>query len=165
MPRVSLQELVDQMSWNDDETTCLVWLETGQVVGVFERDMASLRDGGDGEGFDRDDPLGQALVRWDETGEGFATPPQGRELDAPGMVRAFAASLPPALGERLLAAFHGRGAFRRFKDAAHAAGMLDAWHAWQDRSIAAIARRWLEGEGIAFEDDLRKTSRRTEADA
>ncbi|WP_158602998.1 UPF0158 family protein [Jiangella rhizosphaerae] len=49
---------------------------------------------------------------------------------------------------RLDEAIHGRGAFRRFKDAVHQAGVAEQWYGFSAERRAGRARAWLAGEGI-----------------
>ena len=52
--------------------------------------------------------------------------------------------------EKLLRAIEGRGAFRRFKDLAHASGRIEAWYAFRDGAIEELAAEWLEANGIGY---------------
>jgi hypothetical protein len=55
-----------------------------------------------------------------------------------------------AASEALLAALHGRGAFRRFKDAIHRLDVTEAWHRFREAALEEIAIEFLDAEGIAY---------------
>ena len=48
--------------------------------------------------------------------------------------------------EMLSVVLHGKGAFRRFKDALHLLDehWLQAWHQWGDRRVEAALEEWLK---------------------
>lgn len=50
--------------------------------------------------------------------------------------------------QRLERALEGRGAFRRFKDAAHEAGYLNRWYVFSAERGRGRARAWLANQGI-----------------
>lgn len=54
------------------------------------------------------------------------------------------------LRDELLSLLHGRGAFRRFKDAIDRYGMTDRWYQCRAEAIEEIAREWLETNGVPF---------------
>ena len=55
----------------------------------------------------------------------------------------------PGVSDELDAALHGRGAFRRFKDAAHRLGIADEWYRFRDAALEEIAIEFLEAHRIA----------------
>ena len=60
----------------------------------------------------------------------------------------------PDLSDELLAAIHGRGAFRVFKDAVYRRGVQQEWYRFRDEAVADIAAAWLDERGIAYTRDL-----------
>lgn len=71
------------------------------------------------------------------------------------MERFAAASHDSEVRELLEIALAGKGAFRRFKDAVHRwPDVASSWHEFHDESVLAVAKDWLESEGIeAVVDD------------
>lgn len=47
---------------------------------------------------------------------------------------------------------HGRGAFRRFKDAAHRLGVIDAWYAYRDNVARKLMLDWARVHGIPVDE-------------
>ena len=77
------------------------------------------------------------------------------EFDEFAAMERFAASMPTAtVRNRLLDALRGRKPFRRFKDAAHAAGVREQWFAWRYAAVAEALRTALASCQIPFVDDL-----------
>ena len=59
------------------------------------------------------------------------------------------------LREELLQGISGTGAFRRFREICHQRDLTAAWFRFRDHAMAALARSWLEENGIAYLDDLK----------
>jgi len=54
------------------------------------------------------------------------------------------------LQDKLLAYLRGRGAFRRFKDGIHEAGIEQLWYDYRDQALMDLAAAFLEEEGIPY---------------
>lgn len=86
----------------------------------------------------------------------YARLPGEREVNSWEIMREFCEQVEPAKRrDRLLAAIHGRGAFRYFKDLATEFGIIDEWYAFRDEALREIARDWCEENGIAYTDQRR----------
>jgi len=73
------------------------------------------------------------------------------EIHEWSIMERFARSLTDtAASDELEAAVHGRGAFRRFKDAVHRLGIADEWYRFREAALEEIAIGFLEAHGIAF---------------
>jgi hypothetical protein len=59
----------------------------------------------------------------------------------------------PGVPEELLRAIRGTGAFRRFKEVIHDHGIAEAWYAFRQQALEAIAVEWLEANGVAYSRD------------
>jgi hypothetical protein len=69
----------------------------------------------------------------------------------------FARSLTDAaVSDELDAALHGRGAFRRFKDALHRLRITDEWYRFREATLEEIAIEFLEAHGIAYQREPRQ---------
>jgi hypothetical protein len=76
------------------------------------------------------------------------------DFDEFAVMEAFAASQPIAsIRNRLLDALRGRKPFRRFKDAADAAGVREKWFAWRDAALAEVVKVFLDDLQIPCVDD------------
>ena len=60
------------------------------------------------------------------------------------------------MSDELQAAVHGRGAFRRFKDAVHRLGIADEWYRFREVALEEIAIEFLEAHGIAYHRERRE---------
>jgi hypothetical protein len=147
---VSLRDIIDAMGYQSDELSAYVECATGRVVVISEE---AIRDAENATG---DEPGGgpeeladaQAILRKPDD---YVALPDRLEIDEYGMMVDFAAGIDSATvrGE-LQESMHGRGPFRRFKDAAHRLGALDAWYAYRDQRYEDVARAWCEEHGFAI---------------
>ena len=60
------------------------------------------------------------------------------------------------MSDELQAAVHGRGAFRRFKDAVHRLGIADEWYRFREAALEEIVIEFLEAHGIAYQREQRQ---------
>jgi hypothetical protein len=91
--------------------------------------------------------LGSAKILEGE--DDYLALPDRFEIDEYRMMERFASGLQHARqGDELLAALRGRGAFRRFKDAAHRLRLIDEWYAFRDRGYEAVAQAWCDANNI-----------------
>ena len=83
--------------------------------------------------------------------EDFIPLPSKFEIHEWAIMERFAQSLTDAaVSDELDAALHGRGAFRRFKDAVQRLGIADEWYRFRDAALEEIAVEFLETHGIAY---------------
>ena len=89
--------------------------------------------------------------------EDFIPLPGKFEIHDWSIMERFARSLSDgAANDELQAALHGRGAFRRFKDAVHRRRIADEWYRFRDAALEEIAIVFLEAHGIAFHREPRR---------
>ena len=147
---VALREIVDAMSFQCDEMSAYVERATGRIVVVSEEALRDAEDGtGDGLGVEGEELAdAQVILRKPDD---YVALPDRFEIDEYQMMADFAASLDfaPARGA-LQQSIRGHGAFRRFKDAAHQLGVLDAWYAYRDERYEELARSWCEEHGLVI---------------
>lgn len=134
--KVDLEELVMALEGSGpDQIHHFLDTETGEIIPLFE---------------DADD-----YEEWCEKIDA-AELSRYREIDKLAshqsfeVMEQFALSLPESRDRRaLLDALSRNKPFRHFKDAVHRdLALRDEWFAFRDRAYAALARDWLEGEGI-----------------
>ena len=78
--------------------------------------------------------------------------PDRYEIDEYGMMEGFISSLGDERAKDQLAiAIQGKGAFGRFKDAAHRLGVIDEWHRCRSEGYKRKAIRWCDAKGIEYE--------------
>ncbi len=55
--------------------------------------------------------------------------------------------------DQLNYAIRGKGAFRRFKDAAHRLHVIDEWYAYREKSLVRFLAGWAKDHGITITDE------------
>ena len=147
--RVSLKDILEAMDFQLDEITAYLHRPTGRVVTVSDEAIRAAEQGDDSfvEPLELADARG-ILAR----GEDYLPLPDRFEIDEYRMMERFAAGMAdPSAREEVLSVLHGRGAFRRFKDAVRRIGLADEWYAYRNRGYEEVARAWCEEHGIVLD--------------
>ena len=154
---VSLRDVIEQMDLTTDEATAYINRKTGELVTLTHEEVALTED-----------PDEAALApQWQKdllpkarevlVSEDYIPLPSKFEIHEWSIMERFAQSLTDAaVSDELDAALHGRGAFRRFKDAAHRLGIADEWYRFRAAALEAIAIEFLEACGIAYQREPRQ---------
>ena len=88
-----------------------------------------------------------------ETSDSYVSVPHRYELDLGNdLVFSFVRQEMPDEWDTVRRIFARRGAYARFKDLLHARGMLEKWHAFEDRTTEEALRAWCEDVGIQLSD-------------
>ncbi len=160
---VSLQSVVDSLSWYSEESSTYLHKPTGEIVTIDHSLMRRVEDGTlepeeadeaadvTDQDTERDDIAHAAgILRSDE----YLSFPSAYEIDEWSMMDEFTRSVVDGpLRSTLEAAIRGRGAFRRFKDVLQANGRAEAWYQFRDAAYRSIAREWLDQHHIPYLDD------------
>jgi hypothetical protein len=147
--RVSLSDVLEAMESQSDEMTAYLHRLTGRVIMVSDEAMRAAEGGNEGlvEEFELADARGLLA-----SGEDYLPLPDRFEIDEYRMMERFAAGIAdPSARDEALSSLHGRGAFRRFKDAVRRFGLADEWYAHRDRGYEEVARAWCEEHGIVVD--------------
>lgn len=151
---VSLQELVDEFQMILEQGALFVDVSSGTVLALSEPELEAIESGDA-------DALGIPEADLETMRRAYHSPSlvelmTRHDFDELAVMEAFAASQPiAAIRNRLLDALRGRKPFRRFKDAADAAGIREQWFAWRDAALAEIVKVFLDDLQIPYVDDLR----------
>ena len=154
---VSLLDVIEQMDLMSDEATAYINRKTGELITLTD-ELFALAEDPDGAATDAEWqkdllPKAQEVV----TSEDFIPLPGKFEIHEWSIMEHFARSLTDAaVSDELDAALHGRGAFRRFKDAVRALGIADQWYQFRDAALEEIVIEFLEAHGIAYQREPRK---------
>ena len=151
---VSLRKVVEELEILPDEATLFLQPDTGQLCAVGDEEAALVEDGRTDE---LPDWLADELPAIHEilAAEHWLPLPTRFDIHEWAIMDAFARSRDdPDLSDELLAAIHGRGAFRVFKDAVYRRGVQQEWYRFRDEAVADIAAAWLDERGIAYTRDL-----------
>ena len=154
---VSLRDVIEEMELSSDEATAYINRKTGELFTLTDEELAFAEN---------PDEAAEA-AQWQKD-----LLPKAREVIASGdfiplpgkfeihdwsTMERFARSLTDAaVSDELDAALHGRGAFRRFKDAVHKLGIADEWYRFREAALEEIAVEFLEAHGIAYQRKSRK---------
>ena len=154
---VSLRDVIEVMDLSSDEATTYINRKTGEIVTLTDEIVAMAEDPDDAaEAAEwQKDLLPKA--REVAASEDFIPLPGKFEIHEWSIMERFARSLPDAaVSDELDAAVHGRGAFRRFKDAVHRLGIADEWYRFREAALEEIAIGFLEANGIAYQREQRQ---------
>ncbi|MHC4632374.1 MAG: UPF0158 family protein [Planctomycetota bacterium] len=132
--RVKLDEIIEGLEFQSDESSSFLDKTTGKVVLISEYEMCAAED----DEPDEDSPdweqdlIGIAKEIIDETGNYIA--------------------LPTKFDIHEYSIMKGRGAFRRFNDAIRDYGIADDWYKYRDDALKEIAIEWCKENDIEFDD-------------
>ena len=154
---VSLLDVIEAMDLISDEATAYINQKTGELFTLTDEVLAFAEN---------PDEAAEA-ARWQKdllpkareviASEDFIPLPGKFEIHDWSIMERFARSLKDAaVNDELDAALHGRGAFRRFKDAVQRLGIADKWYRYRDAALEEIAIEFLEAHGIAFQREPRQ---------
>ena len=148
---VYLRDVLDEMELLSDEATVYINRKTGELITLTDEILALAED---------PDAAAEApqwqkdllpKVREVMGSEDFIPLPGKFEIHEWSIMERFAQSVTDGtMSDELNAAVHGRGAFRRFKDAVQRLGIADEWYRFRDAALEEIAVEFLEAHGIAY---------------
>ena len=149
---VSLRDVVEQMDQWSDEATAYINRKTGELITLTHEELALAED--PDEALDAPQWQKDLLPKAQEvlaSGD-FIPLPSKFDIHEWSIMERFAQSLTDtAASDELDAAIHGRGAFRRFKDAVHRLGIENEWYRFRESALEEIAIEFLEEHGIAYQ--------------
>lgn len=151
---VSLREVVDMLEFVNQQANGYLNRKTGELFRLDE-DATILSDAEDDDLLPEWEKEMMLKAREIDDSPDWLMLPDAFEINDYGIMERFCLSVEnDALREDLLYAIHGRGAFRRFKDAVHRVGRQDDWYRYREQALVGIASDWLEAQGIAFKKDI-----------
>jgi Uncharacterised protein family (UPF0158) len=154
---VSLRDVIEQMDLWSDEATAYINRRTGELITLTHEEFALAEDPEEAEGAPQWQKDLLPKAREVLTSEDFIPLPGKFEIHEWSIMERFARSLTDAAAsDELDAAVHGRGAFRRFKDAVHRLGIADEWYRFREVALEQIAIEFLETHGIAYQREPRQ---------
>src|SRR5881628_1080796 len=133
---VSLRDFIEEIDLVTDEATAYINRKTGELITLTHEEAAEAPQW-------QKDLLPKA--REVMASEDYIPLPSKFEIHEWSIMERFAQShTDAAVSDELDAALHGRGAFRRFKDAVHRLGIADDWYQFRDAALEEIAIEFLE---------------------
>jgi len=148
---VSLSDVIEEMDLGGDEATAYINRKTGELITLTDEILA-LAEAPD-DAAEAPQWLKDLLPKAQEVlgSEDFITLPSKLEIHEWSIMERFASSRTDAtVNNELDTALHGRGAFRRFKDAVRRLGIADEWYRFRNAAIEKIAIEFLQAHGIAY---------------
>lgn len=154
---ISLRDVIDEMELSSDEATAYINRKTGELITLTDEVVALAEDPDaavDAPQWQKDIlPKAREVL----ASEDFIPLPSKFEIHEWSIMDRFAGSLTDAaVSDELLGALHGRGAFRRFKDAVRGLGIADEWYQFRETALEEIAIEFLEAHGIAYQRESRQ---------
>jgi hypothetical protein len=148
---VALHDVVNEMDVFSDEHTAYINRRTGELITLTHEELALAEDPEAAE----DAPQWQQellpKVREVLESEDFLPLPSKFELHEWAIMERFARSVTtPTESDELLDVLHGRGAFRRFKDALQRRELTESWYRYREAALEEIAAEFLEANGIVY---------------
>jgi hypothetical protein len=154
---VSLSDVIEQMDLTTDEATAYINRQTGELITVTDEELALAEDPDEAEAAPQWQKDLLPKAREVMASEDYIPLPSKFEIHEWSIMERFARShTDAAVSDELDAALHGRGAFRRFKDAVHRLGIADEWYRFRDAALEEIVIEFLEAHGIAYHREPRQ---------
>ena len=147
--KVKLSDIVEAFEMQDAMSFSYVNVRTGRVETISEEYLESTDHDRDSE--DLPEWLRDEYARGREIFESsdYVDLLSQYEIHEYELMRSFAEEQSDsAVRKTLLGSLRGRGAFRRFKDAAFDSGVIEDWYIHRTNALAEIARDWCEENGF-----------------
>ncbi|MHC4884518.1 MAG: UPF0158 family protein [Planctomycetota bacterium] len=152
---VDLEEIIQGIEWSSDLTDAYLELATGMVIRVGDDERMSLdtpeKDLPEWQRNSPDLALARRIDAGEDIDDEFLALPDQFDVHEYSIMERFAYDQDDdGVRNTLTRAIHGRGAFRRFKDAVHRIGIQDAWYAARDAAYRRVAVEWCQDNDVPF---------------
>jgi hypothetical protein len=150
---VRLNDIVEALEMQFDESPSYLDLDTGQVVTVSEDLLRKAEEPGDQEldlpDWQKDDwEIANRIVSTDR----FRKLPTKFDVHEWSIMQDFSLSVESdRIRQHPLRAIHGPGAFRNFKDTVRRYGIESAWFRFRTDALKQIAVSWCEKNQVVWE--------------
>ena len=144
---VSLRDVINEMADTGDDQTAFLNRRTGELISLTDEQRYVLENGRAADAPECQRELRKVL----QTGD-LLELPSSFEHHEYSVVEQFCHSIKdPDHQERLLAAIHGKRAFRDFKAIIASLGLDGAWAHFRNRAYEELAIAWLQQNQIAYD--------------
>jgi hypothetical protein len=152
---VKLNRTIEAIEFQTDESTAYLDKKTGDVIVIMEDEFNAAEN---------QEPL-EEYPEWQRNNikkareiidreEDFLSLPTKYDIHEYRIIEDFCHSLiDSGISETLFKTIHGKGAFRRFRDAIQRLKMDDEWYKYRNGAIRQIAIDWCEANDITYSDD------------
>ena len=150
---VRLNDIVDALETQSDESSSFLDCATGQVATVSHDMLREAEESGEEQ---PDLPAWQKeefeIAKRILSTDRFQELPTKFDVLEWAIMQDFSRSVESdSVSEDLLHAIRGAGAFRNFKDTLHRHGIESAWFAFRTEALRRIAQNWCEENHIVWE--------------
>ncbi len=147
---ISLKDVVEAIEMQTDESETYLDPDSGEFVLVTEDDRAAVEEERPEDEIPQWQRDNLPKVREALESDRFLPLPDKRDVHEWSIMEQFARDQSGRAGEILLAAIHGKGAFRSFRAAVDRLGLKEAWFKYRADAIEQIARDWLEENNLHY---------------
>lgn len=151
--KVYLQDVVDEISMQSDESMAYLNCKTGELYTVAIDTLSEIEN--------EDEVEFDSLPNWQREeyakaaeildSEEWQRLPTKFDIHEYQMMAEFSSTYKdPFIQELLSNAIRGNGAFRTFKMLVHQYGIQDEWYKYRDEAYENIAIKWLDEHGVAY---------------
>ncbi|MFD1037793.1 UPF0158 family protein [Virgibacillus byunsanensis] len=151
-PKVKLEDILEGMELQSEESTTLCNLKTGEIVNVLNEFLWKAEGEVDFGGLP-DWQQEQMKLAYDilEHEENYTELPTDFDIHEYSMIEDFCYTVKdPKAQEILLKAIHGKGAFRRFKENAFNLELEQDWYSYRDACYKQIAIEFCERNNMEY---------------
>lgn len=154
--RVSLRKLIDEMDMQIEEHEAFYHKPSGKFFFFSHDEMHAAEEDEPLDRFpDWEKEVIQDAIDLFENEKDYISLPSQFDINEWNIMMRFSLSLDnEKMSDRLYDMIHGRGAFRRFKDAIIDYDLEKQWFAYKDKALRKIAVEWCEEHEIPYKDDL-----------
>ena len=152
--RVKLEDIIEGLEFQSDESQSFLDKRTGQVVLINDYELRTAEDNEPIEDFSdwEQDQVRIAKEIIDETGD-YIPLPSKFDIHEYSIMERFCLSLNDAETRNILCRLiKGSGAFRRFKDAIQEYDIADDWYKYRNNALREIAIEWCQENAIELDD-------------
>ena len=160
MKPTKLSELIEAVEFDSAVHTQRVDLQNGCVVRVETSVLSAVEEGDEDAVNELPDwqkpEVEEARAIVADSGERFvAAPAQADFHEYQHMERFIGTVADDGAAEQLWRAIKGKGAFRRFQDAAGRLGVLEQWYRYREAAIKEFVVAWAGANSVPYEDNTK----------
>jgi len=148
---VKLDDIIEGMEFQTDETTSYLNKKTGEVVTIADEEFRAAEDNEPIEDFPdwqhENIKTAEEILETDD----YISLPSKFDIHEYDIMERFCLSITDdEIRDSMYKSIKGGGTFRRFKDNIHRYSMAEDWHKYRNEAIKQIAIDWCEENGIEF---------------
>jgi len=149
--KVKLEEIIEALDFQPDETFTYLNKNTGEIITLFEEELRAAEEGESADDFpDWQKEQIETAAEVLESNNYIALPDKF-DIHEWNIMRRFCLSLDGEdIRSDMLNSIHGAGAFRYFKDKLGQYNLADEWHGFRYEALREIAAEWCRENGLEY---------------